>query len=256
MSYTFISAARYLIFSFPIILLFSLLASASFPQSVSASYFVREGISPSANHTAQEDDEGRTPRRKYALIAIVVLVIVTTILHASDRLTVFCDYTDVAMTTASIVIPFVIRLIAGFLEFSATAANWFMLLVFVLLFGLVARSTWIHNRNVLFSLMALITKYSVVAGYLVVMVGTIFDGGPKQKHETQEEYEFRVKRTEEYNAALRIAATAFFLFFTHLITRDRCFSTLADYLQLDKKTDGDTQNCPFELLQDLSQKRI
>jgi hypothetical protein len=208
-------------------------AFANVPVQTSNPDSVQQQFASSSAQTNHHESESSTLAIKYALVVLVVLVIVTTILHAAEKLTIYCDYTDIAVTTASLVIPLVVLLVAGFLEFSSTASGWSTFLVFAVLFGLVVRSTWGHNRNVVYVIMALLTKYSVVAAYLIVMFATTFDGGPKQKHETQEEYEYRIKKTEEFNTALRIAATGIFLFLTHLMTRNREFSSLANYLKLD-----------------------
>ena len=184
----------------------------------------------------QSSSESKNQAVKYIIIILLLISVVSVILHFNGKLVLYKDYTDAAITIGgalgSLVILFVCKNILGLSE---TVAYVISLLVFFGIFIFVFRMSYITNKNIFFTMLSLLTKYTITFIYAFLMCMLMFSGSSKKKGEKQITFERRQKREAAESRALMAAITVVFGWITHIITKSKKWSPVGDYFSLSFK---------------------
>ena len=165
-------------------------------------------------------------------LALLINAIVTIYLHRSDKLVIYKDYTDAAVTGLVPLVAIIAYFILRFFEVSPDIAEIIALAVFALLLVFVVISTARNNGWVsLFFLMSLITKVTIVGLYYAIMAFLMFSSGSaRRKGERRDSYEARRRRDEQARIAAMAATTAGFIALSAWVCKENEFKPIGEYL--------------------------
>ena len=187
-------------------------------------------------------DENKKQIAKYIIITLLLISVVTVCLHLSGKLILYNDYTDAAMTIASILAPLAALLVCAFLDLSSDSSMMICFLLFLSIFIFVFKMTHIINNNVVFTVMALTTKYTTSLLYVALFLMFFCSGSARKPDESSVAFELRKQREQIQNKAWQVAITALFIAFVHNTTKIKTWSPLADYFALNFKRINESSN--------------
>jgi DnaJ like chaperone protein len=159
-------------------------------------------------------------------------LVICVILHSIEVVTIFTDYTDVAMTflgPAACLSTNLALTSFGVSEVWTERFTWATVLL-VAFFG--TRFAVRHNRNPVLALMVFVAKYTISGIYLIVWVLGLLCGAAtaKRRGETEREYAFRSERERERSKFIGGMVTGFAVMLSTLLVREQGFSPLSEYL--------------------------
>jgi uncharacterized protein len=165
-------------------------------------------------------------------LAWLINAIVTIYLHRSDKLVIYKDYTDAAVTGLVPLVAIITYFILRFFEVPPDIAEVIALAVFALLLVVVVISTARNNGGLsLFFLMSLITKVTIVGLYYAIMAFLLFSSGSaRRKGERRDSYEARRRREEQARIAAMAATTAGFVALSAWVCKENEFTPIGEYL--------------------------
>ncbi len=165
-------------------------------------------------------------------LALLVNALVTVYLHKLDKLVIYQNYTDAAVTGIAPLVGILVYFVLRFFELQADKAQVAAVLVFVGLMYFVAKATHRNNNGLsAFFAMSLITKITIVGAYYAIMAALIFgSGSARKKGERLDAYEARKRREAKANAAAAAATTVGFVALSAWVCKESEFVSLAEYL--------------------------
>jgi len=156
-------------------------------------------------------------------LLLVLHACYATYLHKTDRITIYSNYTDAAMTGLSPAVSLVVYLLLRFIDVPENVSTLFGLGVFAISVSIIIRHTWLANNSFLSFVSAFIAKYTVLAVYYVLILLVLFGGGNRRK------YERRTTASRRHAAALA-ATTGAYAGWSVWVTKDPEFVSLKEYL--------------------------
>ena len=165
-------------------------------------------------------------------LALLVNALVTIYLHKVDKLVIYQNYTDAAVTGLAPLVGIIVYFVLRFFELQPDKAQVAAALVFVGLMYFVAKSTHRNNNGLsAFFAMSLITKITIVGAYYAIMAALLFgSGSARKKGERLDAYEARKRREAKANAAAAAATTVGFVALSAWVCKESEFVSLAEYL--------------------------
>ncbi|MER2511376.1 MAG: lysozyme inhibitor LprI family protein, partial [Nitrosomonas ureae] len=165
-------------------------------------------------------------------LAFLVNALATIYLHKSDKLVIYQNYTDAAITGLAPLIAIIVYYVLRFFEIQPENAQISAALVFVGLMYFVAKATHRNNNGLsVFFVMSLITKITIVGVYYAIMAALIFgSGSSRRKGERLDSFEARKRREAKANAAAMAATTVGFVALSAWVCKESEFVSLAEYL--------------------------
>ena len=138
----------------------------------------------------------------YGLIAFIVIIIIGTCLGVKQKITVFRDYNDLGLVFLTGFSPIVLIYLFSLISADQKKiALTFIVIVEILLFVWVVIRTYQDNRNILFTLIALITKIPLSILFILNLLSFV---APKGK-------------TAAKRASVRYSSLVFLLLLTPLV---------------------------------------
>ena len=165
-------------------------------------------------------------------LALLINAVITIYFHKAGKLIIYRDYTDVAFTGATPLIPIVIYFAARFFEVSNEVALMIAIGFFVvLMFALIISTARNNNGLSVFFLMSLITKITIVGLYYVIMAAIIISRSAptREKGESQADHQERMRRQARKNTALMALATAAFVALSAWVCKYPAFTPIKEY---------------------------
>jgi hypothetical protein len=186
------------------------------------------------------------------LVALVLVVLVSLVLHGKPGLVFFADYTDTTMTflgPIAVVIPLILLRSSEPLNAALAIGSWFAIAT-VLFFGI--RTSYVNNPNAVFAVLAFISKYILCASCLLLLY-VLLAGEPTRKEgESAEAYERRRKAEQRSSQLITVMIAAIAAFFVRRLVKERRFSSASTYFSLSwsRRTfeveEADTGTCDPE----------
>lgn len=188
--------------------------------------------------TQQTESESKNQTVKYIIIALLLISIISIFLHFNGKLVIYKDYTDAAITIGGVIGTIVIFYICIFLDLSE-ATSWIIsLLFFFSVFIFVVRMTYITNNNIFFTIFSLLTKYTIIFLYAILMLGPMFSSSRKEG-ESSSDFELRKQREELQNKLFMVVISAIFVWFVNITTKIKEWSPFGDYFSMSFKKIND-----------------
>lgn len=167
-------------------------------------------------------------------LALFVNAALTIYLHRDEKLIIYRDYTDAAITGAAPLFSIITYIILGFFETPPDVAQIISMTFFAILMLFVAKSTFRNNGFSVFFVMSLITKITIVGLYYAIMAALIFtSGSARRKGESYSAYEARKRREAQANAAAMAATTAGFVALSAWVCKQSRFTPIKEYFSLN-----------------------
>lgn len=165
-------------------------------------------------------------------LALLINVLASIYLHKSDKLVIYQNYTDAAVTGLAPLVAIIVYFVLRFFEIQPDKAQVAAALVFVGLMYFVAKSTHRYNNGLsAFFAMSLITKITIVGVYYAIMAALLFgSGSSRKKGERRDSFEARKRREAKANAAAMAVTTAGFVALSAWVCKESEFVPLAEYL--------------------------
>ena len=195
--------------------------------------------SSSTNYNSTSDTSNQNTKKGIdftpIIISLLILnLIICIILHKLEKLTIYTDYTDAGLTFAGILFPLMIWGIASLANFDPTLISKLSIASCVVSFYFILRSTYVHNSNIAFTVMALLAKLTSISIYALFLIGNS-GAGSKRSGESDVAYQLRKSHENLKSAIFFIIYTALFVFLTKAMTRKQYFAPLEEHLSLDFK---------------------
>lgn len=174
---------------------------------------------------------------KYTIIALLVISIISILLHLQGKLSIYKDYTDATIVLIHIFGTLSIFSICRSLDVSENISIFISLVFFFIIFFFVFRMAYITNKNFIFAIMSLLTKYTISLLYSIVIVVLIFSyfGGGKRKDESSLAYELRRNREKLETLTLISITTSIFMGIVYLTTKFKEWSPINSYFTFSFK---------------------
>lgn len=184
--------------------------------------------------TQQTESESKNQTVKYIIIALLLISVLSVFLHFNGKLVIYKDYTDAAITIGSVIGTIVIFYICIFLDLSEAASWTVSLFFFFSVFLFVFRMAYITNNNIFFTIFSLLTKYTIIFLYAILMTG-LMGSSARREGESSADFELRKQRQESQNKLFMIVISAIFVWFVNITTKIKEWSSLGDYFSLSFK---------------------
>jgi uncharacterized protein YecT (DUF1311 family) len=203
------------------------------PQKAEAQNIQQKSELPTQS-TQQTEGESENQTVKYIIIALLLISVISVFLHFNGKLVIYKDYTDAAITIGSVIGTIVIFYICIFLDLSEAASWTVSLLFFFSIFLFVFRMTYITNNNIFFTIFSLLTKYTIIFLYAILMLGPMFSSSIKEG-ESSVDFELRKQRQELQNKLFMVVILAVLVWFVNITTKIKVWSPLGDYFSMSFK---------------------
>ena len=186
----------------------------------------------------QTKSENENQNGKYIIIiSLLFISVVSLFLHSNGRLVLYKDYTDAAVTIVSVLCSLVIWLLCKYLFYLSVSTSLNITLLFfcaILLF--VIRMTYVTNKNIVFTIMSLLTKYTTTFLFAILFAGlTASNRSPQKEGESISDFELRRKQDDAQDCLWIAAMTALFIWFIHATTKLKEWSSIGSYFSLSFK---------------------
>jgi len=145
------------------------------------------------------------------LIASVAFIIIGIYMHQNGNMTVYYDYTDAAMTLASIAVPIIVAVFTA----NGSLVPWIILAI-MLFFP--AKASFVYNPNLGMAILSLVCKLASSLLYVIAIFGSFaaFSTGAKRDDETTSDYN---RRKAGDNIRLAIATAIATFLYTHVVQK-------------------------------------
>lgn len=138
----------------------------------------------------------------YSLIVLIIIIVAGIFLGFKKKITVFRDYNDLGLVFLSILLPYILMyLLSIFFTDHMSIAYTFVIIVGLILFVWIVVRTYQDNNNILFMLIALITKTSLCFLFIFNLLSFVSPEG----------------KNADKRRSVRYALLAFLLLLTPLI---------------------------------------